>query len=452
MTRSRYSRNRPGRLAPLLFFLGGCLLLTLALIMLSAFWFLRGNPTDASAWQPPLELVDVRALAPGTIILPLTEMSSADALSASLDQVHLENAYALLAYDPDLPDAARIGALLQLGTRYTTAKDSRKALACYQAAALLATLNPSLSDVTRLDTYQQASAGLRAIGASQAARWITDQSYLVTQYSPNLARDVRIRRLNQIAEAYTALGANSLAAQARNKANELAGTLNETPNVVARPVFNPTFGKLPASPQVDAAKQQRVAAAQQLADDLKDTKPGAAWPSDSLAQLADALLAEDEARQAYYDKQVASTQDPAVQIVLWNDQVRWLALKNRVARGAFGKDIVPEWSKNKATIADAWHQAWDNYFRLAEAQAGATKSQDPNLATEFVLRQELMAIRWGWLMASEADVRNLLDGINESLKSPFVTLYLDAITRNGKLYYVLVPAQLYGQGERALPQ
>jgi len=36
------------------------------------------------------------------------------------------------------------------------------------------------------------------------------------------------------------------------------------------------------------------------------------------------------------------------------------------------------------------------------------------------------------------------------LKSPF--LILDAITRNGKLYYVLVPAQLYGQGEQALPK
>jgi len=61
-----------------------------------------------------------------------------------------------------------------------------------------------------------------------------------------------------------------------------------------------------------------------------------------------------------------------------------------------------------------------------------------------------MAIRWGWSVASEEDVRNLLDGINQSLKSPF--LILDAITRNGKLYYVLVPAQLYGQGEQALPK
>jgi hypothetical protein len=420
--------------------------------VLGAFFFLRGIATDASAWQPPLELVDPRALAPGTVVLPLTEMSSADALSASLDQAHLENAYALIAYDLDLPDAARIGALLQLGTRYATAKDSRKASVSYQAAALLATLSPSLSDVVRLDTYQQASAGLRALGANQAARWVTDQSYLVTQHSPNLARDVRIRRLNQIADAYTALGVNSLAAQARTKANELAGTSNEIPTVVARPVFNPMLGKLPASPRVDAAQKLRFAAAQQLADDLKDAKPGAGWPSDSLAQLTDALIEEDEARQAYYDQQLA-TQDPAIQIALWNDRVHWLALKNRVARGAFGKDLVPEWSKDKAAIAEAWHQAWDNYFRLAEAQAGATKSQDPNLATEFVLRQELVAIRWGWSVADEQDVYRLLDQINQSLmKSPFLTLHLDAITRNGKLNYVLVPAQLYGQGEQVLPK
>jgi len=445
------------RLAPILFFLAGCLLLTLAVVIFGAVFFFRNvDTTDAFAWKSPIALVDNRALAPDTVLLPLTGIESADALSATLDKAQLENAYALLAYDPTLSDATRIGALLQLGTRYANAKDVTKAASCFQSAALLATLSPSLSDQARSDTYQQASAGLRGVGATSIARLVTDQSYIVAQYSPTLKRDARARRLDQVAQDYSALGVRNLADQARAKSMDAASATTEDKNIPTRVPFVPTVGKLPASPQVNTAVQARIAAAKQLQDDLQNlSKPTADWPSDSLSQLSDALVAEDNARQAYYDAQIPQTKDPAVQVGLMRDKVNWLALKYRIARGAFGKTLVADWSNDPASIADAWSDAWADFFGVSESQAGAVaQPQNPDQAMEDVVRQELIASRWGWYnRVTEPDLINSFNDVTQRLMNASVpTLRLDTMTRNGKLMYLLVPDDLYGQGEKALPK
>jgi hypothetical protein len=414
----------------------------------------NSDQPDVFAWKPPLEQVDNRALVPATVLLPLTGADSTEALNAALDGAHLENAYALIAYDPNLPDPTRLGALLQLGERYTKAKDVHKAASCYQSAALLATLSPALSDQARLDTYLQASAGLRGIAATDAARWVTDQAYLVAQYSPTLRREMRVRRLEQVASAYAALGASGLAAQARAKSAE-ASSAAETAVAPARTPFAPTVGILPGTPEVDATKQTRIAAAKQLLDDLKNSPPKstADLPQDSVSQLNDALLKEDSARQTYYDNQLAAAKDPAAQIALLRDKVNWLALKYRTAHGAFGVDLVPEWSKD--LIADAWGEAWSDLSRLYEAQAGTLpKPQDANQATEDVVRLELIAARWGWLSGvPEQELHGSLKDVTQKLIDASVSaLRLDALTRNGKTAFLLVPDELYGKGEKALPK
>lgn len=444
------------RLAPLLFILAGCCLLTLAVAVIGAVFLFRNVDTsDALAWKPPLELVDNRALAPDTVLLPLTGIAPSDALNAALDKAQIENAYALLAYDPTLSDATRIGALLQLGARYANAKDTAKAAACFQAAAGLATLSPALSDQARMDAYQQASDGLRKIGSTSIARRVTDQAYLVAQYSPTLKHDVRARRLEQIAQNYADLGAGALAAQARAKSIDAAGVTTEDKNPPAHLPFVPAAGKLPASPQLDAAVKTRLAAAQQLNDDVQNlAKPTDSWDPDLLSQLSDALLAEDAARQTYYN-QIPQTKDPAIQIALLRDRVNWLALKYRIARGAFGKTIVADWSHDPGSLADAWGDAWAEWFNAAEAQARAVaKPQNPDQAMEDVVRQELIAARWGWdNRASESDLVDSLSAVTQRLmQASTPALRLDTFTRGKASLYLLVPDDLYGQGEKALPK
>ncbi len=423
----------------------------------AAFLWHPVDAPDAFDWKPPLEQVDNTALAPGTVILPLTGMNSADALSAALDNAHLENAYALIAYDPDLTDPTRIGALLQIASRYAGANQTRKAAVSYQAAALLATLSPAISDPAREDTYLQSSAGLRGIGARDAARLITDQAYLVAQSSPALRRESRARRMNQVADAYTALGVESLAAQAHAKADEALTEPTESATAPVHAPFSLSIDEPPASADVERLTQRRIAAAQLLADDLKENPPKstAEWPKDSVSQLRDALMEEDGARQAYYDQQFALAREPAAQTALWRDRAAWLALKYRVARGAFGIDLVPEWSQDAKTIAADWGDATNEFFRQEAALANALpKTQDANQAAADVIRQQLIAARWGRLDGTnEQDVRDALSNVNQKLRDDNTTdLLVDTLTRNGKTIYLLVPDDRYGLNEKALPR
>ncbi len=418
------------------------------------------HPVDvpnAFDWKPPLEQVDNTALAPATVILPLTDLDSTSALNAALNNANIENAYALIAYDPTLADPTRIGTLLQLGSSYAAAQSTRKAATCYQSAALLATLSPAISDPAREDTYLQASSSLRALGATDAARMLVDQAYIVAQYSTALQGAARSRRLNQVADAYTALGASTLAAQAHSKADAALTEPIDTSTVQVRVPFTITLGTLPASGDVDRLTERRVAAAKQLADDLANSPPKTAadWPQDSVSQLRDTLVEEDGARQAYYDQQIAIAQDPAVLAALWHDRVNWLALKYRIAHGAFGIDLVPVWSKDSATIAADWSDALTQYYRLQETQAAAlSDSQAATKANEDVVRRELIASRWGWLRGTpEQDLRDTLGQVTQKLRdAKSASLFLDTVTQHNQSVYLLLPDELYGLNDQALPK
>ncbi len=440
-----------------LFFLAGLVLFVFGLSSLGAGVLIREAPLpDGFAWKPPLDQVNNRDLEPATVLLPLTGMPAADALNAALDGGHWENAYALLAYDSSLSDPTRIGAFLQLGTRYAAAQDEAKAAWCYLAAARVATLSPLLSDSVRADTYLQVAAGLRPIGAKDAARLATDQAYLVGQYSPALRRDPQSRRLSQIANAYAALGAEALASQARAQSNEpIPISAEET--WLPRDPFVVKAGDLPAATAVNSAVVVRVAAAKQLAKDVAaiPSNHSTDWPQDAVAQLGDALLSEDQARQDYYDSQLAQTKNSGVQVALERERVNWLGLKYRIARGAFGVDLVPEWSRDVPAVGNAWSDAWGGLFRLYEDQASAIpNAQAVSQAMEDVIRQEMLAVRWNWYRgAADTDLHASLVELTSQLQDASVaSLRLDAITVNGRTTDLLVPDDLYGKNETALPR
>lgn len=445
------------RVVPLLFMLVGCGLAAGGASILAGAFLI--HPTDvpgALDWTSPPSLVDNHALAPATVILPLTGMKSSDALNASFDNGDIENAYALVAYAVDLSDSTRIGALLQLGSRYQDAKAPRKAASCFQAAALLATLSPAISDSAREDTYLQASSGLREVGGMDAARLLADQAYLVAQHSPALQTTERARRLSQVSQAYAKLGAASLATQAQSKANDAMNDAGDTPISATVPV-SATRGALPASSDVNSAYQTRIAAAQQLAEDLSSAPPKttADWPQDSVSQLHDTLIAEDATRGAYYDQQIGQAKDPSLQTALWRDKSTWLAVKYRIARGAFGIDLVPEWSSDATTIASDWSDALTAYFGAEEAEAAArSDAASQREGAEQAARSQLIASRWGWLSGTaEADVVDALAQKTQALRDAQTpTLFVDKLTRGGKTTFFLVPDELYGSNDNALPK
>jgi len=449
-------RRRSGsRAAPLFFFAGGCLLVILSIVVFAAAFLLRSNDaSDAFAWNTPMELVDPRALTPDTVFLALTSVSANEALSRALDGGHWENAYAMVAYDTRLSFTTRLGALLQLAPRYAASKDTRKAVWCYQAAAQLATLAPELSDAARLDAYAQANAGLRELNAREVARWVTDQAYLVAQYSPYLQRDLRARRLTQIADAYTALGATPLSAQARLKAREAASATGESATVQVETVFNAPSGQLPSAPQLDAVIKARLDATQLLQDDVLDAKfkTMSAVPKDWLTPLGDLLDEEDRVREDYYAAQLAAAKDEGVRVALLREKRNWLALKLRAARGGFGIGLTPAWEKDARAIAVALSETHAELYQLSEAQAA--KQKESVQALDDTLRRELYTARWGWFTSvAEKDVWLALDDNNQRLRESAPTeLVLDQVARGTRVLYWLVPSELYGQGERARPR
>jgi hypothetical protein len=155
----------------------------------------------------------------------------------------------------------------------------------------------------------------------------------------------------------------------------------------------------------------------------------------------------------YYDQQLPLAKEPSARVALWSDKVAWLALKYRIARGAFGFTLVAAWEKDRATIAADLSDALGELYRESEAQAAALPN-GADQATADVIRRELFAARWGWFTSTpENDLRDALDQVNQRLRdaaSP--ALRLDTITRGGKVLYLLVPDDLYGQGEKALPK
>ncbi len=438
------------RLLALIFFLLGLLLLFGGVSALGAAVVSKSvaDLPDGYAWKPPLSLVDAKALAPATVFAPLTGAAAAQALNASFERAHWENALAIAAYDPALADPARVGALLQLGERFAARRQSSKAAWCYQFAVRLVTLSPALADSARVDTYLQAATGLRGVNARDAARVAVDLAFLVAQFSPALRRELRAQKLNQIADAYDGLGAGNLAAQARSQVND-AG--DASANSTRLPFLLGT-GALPAAAELDRAIKARTTAAQALADEAEN-RAEASLPTDLTAPLADALLNEDDARAAYYAQQFAQTKDAATWIALRRDQLNWLALKYRVARGAFGANLVPEWTPHALETGAQVSDGWAEWFRLYEAQANAlTDSGERDRALEDVYRQELWTIRWGWFTrVAENDVRAALVEVTQRLQAT-PALRVDRIARGSQTLDALLPDELYGKNEKALPK
>lgn len=442
------------RLVALALIVLGCVLMGLGSALVGGVVLWReGDLPDAYVWRSPLELVDARALVSDTVLLPLTGASADEALDAALARAHLDNAFALVAYEPFLDDTKRLGALLQLGTRYTSAKNTRQAARAFQIAAQFATLSPLFSDATRLDAYMQASAGLRSLGAQDAARWVTDQAYRLAAYAPTLQREQRARRLEQIANAYAALNASTLSEQARQAAETVQATT--VPITRTRAPFVPSSGKLPTAPEVEAARARRIAIAQRLYDDVLDRAPKRAqeWDADLLGELRNALLDEDRARQAYYEAQRVQWQDDGM--IAWRrEQIAWLTLQYRIARGAFGVALVPEWEKEHATIARVLSEAWEEYLRVAYAQATRLPSLERAPAQLDVLLHELLVVRWGWhTTQSEQVVIEKISTVTQDLmEAAYPALRFDSITRNKQRLFIWLPDELYGRGERALPK
>jgi hypothetical protein len=442
---------------PLVLLVGAALLFGVGLAAIGArFYFERGQSVDLSQWKAPLDQVDAKRITPANALETLAGVGDVQAIDDALQQGDWESAFGDLAYTPDLADVNRAGTLLLLGSRYAAAKQTAKAAWAYQYAATLATISPLPSELVRVQTLLQAAQGLRSLGLLSAARAALDQAYLITEYSYSIPRDTHARLFEQIASEYQAFGVTSLATQAKQKSEEAAALASEEAVAASRPPFHIQPLALPGNQELQDKTKARVTAAKELIDqlNLRPPKSDQDLPQDLIRNLGDRLYEEDGLRKDYYEAQYKTAADAPAQAALLRDRIRWLALKLRLARGGFGLSLVPEWETDARNIAGELSDTFDQLFKLSEQQAGtAEKAADADQQVEDVLRGELVAGRWGLYGYDENDLRSRLDEISSRLRDEQVAaLRLEAYQKGTVTLYLLVPDELYGQGEKALPR
>jgi len=436
--------------AGLLFCLG------VAALALNFFGPRASGAVDTSQWIAPQDQVDSKKINPAVALGILAGTSDSASVDDELAAGDFEGAFAQIAYGTEFTDANRVGALLLLGNRYAAGKQIAKAAWMYQYAVFIATVSPLPSDLNRVQTLLEAAQGFRAINMQAEGRAALDQAYLIAEYSYALPRNTRSDLLDQIARAYKTFGATKQAAEARQKAMDTATLTNEDAINISRRPFRIKVTAPPESPELVTKVKERFSAARELLDalNLNPPKSEADMPDELIRTLGDRLYEEDGMRSDYYTSQYDQAPDASAQLGILADKLKWLALKYRVARLGFGLSIVPEWESDVETIKQDLNDTYADYIAITQQQArGLDKQDEANRSAEDVLRTAIVAGRWGlYPQYDEADLRSQLDTVSQALRDDQVaTLRLDSFQRGNQVVFLLVPDELYGTGERALP-
>lgn len=442
---------------PMVLLAGAALLFCLGVAAIGArFYFERGDTIDLTQWKAPADQVDAKTIALPTSLETLAGVAPMQAIDDALQQGDWESAFSDVAYSPELGDASRAGTLLLLGSRYAASRQTAKAAWAYEYAATLVTLSPWPSDLVRGQTLVEAAQGLNAIGMRTAARSALDQAYLIAEYSFSIPRDTRARLYDEVATQYQTLNVASLASAARQKSDEAASLTSEQAVAAGRqPYFVPPADLTPDT-DLAAKTADRVTAAKELIDalNLKSPKSPKDVPQDSVRNLGDRLYEEDGLRKRYDDAQFQAATEPGQKVAALLGQISWLALKLRVARGDYGISIVPEWEGDAKNIAADLSDTYDQFFKISEQEASAAgKTADADIALDDVLRAEMVVGRWGLYQYDEKDLGSRLDEISTRMRDEQVpALRLQGYQKGSATWYLLVPDELYGQGEKALPR
>lgn len=417
----------------------------------------RGASVDTTKWIAPQDQVDHTKIRPEVALAILAGTSDSGSVDDSLAAGDFEGAFAQIAYSTEFSDADRVGTLLLLGNRYAAGRQTSKAAWMYEYAVFLATVSPNPSDLLRAQTLLEASQGLRALGMDTNARAALDQAYLIAQYSFALPRDTRSDLLDQLARAYTSIGAAKQANEARQMGADTATLPSEDAVNNSRRPFRVQPTDPPEYPDLVAKLKERVSATRELLDalNLNPPKTEADMPEDLIRALGDKLYEEDGLRTDYYTSQYDQAVDASAQLGILRDKLRWLSIKYRIARGGFGISLMPEWEDQVQEIGQELNDTFADYYSITEQQASSlNKTDEASRSTEDVLRAAIVAGRWGlYPQYDEADLRARLDEVSQALRDEQVaSLRLDSFTRGTQVVYLLIPDELYGMGERALPR
>ena len=359
--------------------------------LLGAYFFLSRQPKVDFGWVSPLDSVDGGRVAPDLAVLSLAGELDERVFRAALDAGEKETAFAALAYSLLLPDNIRGGHWLLLAP-YCRQADGVRASVCYQAALDLAALSPTLNDAARADLSLQAARGYAEVGQQQPARMALAQVENIARHSVALLPAQRRAVLGQLIEAYRSSDDN----QAVSSLQKLMGEGNAGPGITvesAQTSLADLRGSVVLPDAVANAVVARQQAASQVAAEWFQTDENGR--SELAKSLGAALMEEDRVRSEFYT--AASGLSPADRMALLHDQVAWLTVKYRGARGDYGASLVPAWEEQveqvRAALAVAYAQLINGYGQQIDTLSPA----DASYARVELLRQGVLWSRLGLL-------------------------------------------------------
>jgi hypothetical protein len=205
-----------------------------------------------------------------------------------------------------------------------------------------------------------------AAGHMVGARDAATQAQLIATQTPDLLPAQRGQIYAELQGLASGLKEPAFAA----KINDLARNPFLSPQGVLIPHRINTFGdRLPYDDGITAAISARKQAAMLLADRIALTNGVDIDPERQA--LAQALLAEDQARSQFYQQARGDTVSLPQQTWLLLDRIGWLATKLRIAQKGYGISILPEWEQQRGEILSELSAAHNEYAAALDAAAAA---------------------------------------------------------------------------------
>ncbi len=344
---------------------------------LTALLLLRSLPTEAPVASRPGGLVTI-AMTPHHALRQLAG-DPAEALAfQALPAGELDLAAAIALYSAELTDSFRLSLLLQLGRRYQAAGQPDTARQSFRLARTVAVTTPSLSYLERSQALLQIADGLADAAAPAEALDAAYQALRLAEQTPGLLPAQR----SQSAEALLRLADELRNATLRNQADALLRDPFRSPNgLPCRTGWVALAEPVEPDPEIEAARARRQQAALVLIERLQISQ-GLDYEPERLA-LAAALLDEERIRLAVFQRR-AGAATPAQQLTILQERRAWTALKLRIAYGAFGLELVPEWSANPTPLVQEYAAVAGNILLIADALIAA----QPDPIHQLMLRAE----------------------------------------------------------------
>jgi hypothetical protein len=364
----------------LLFGFIGSLLIGIAALAAIYLWQDTSRPSPTT---PSIYTLDSSQVIPALALMELAG-DPADALAVqALHSGALDTTYAILLYATGISSRQQLYLLQQLGRRFLEADDTTQATQAFLLARSVAILDPTLKAVERHQALMMIARGFIDLDARTLALETAIQVQRIATQSPEFLPAQR-------AQVFETL---------RPVAEQLDdGTFRqEIIELVRNPYLSPTGIHLNnqwdtlSEPLIsDPMQQEKVAVRQQAARQLAERiilTSGADVEPERIA-LATALQAEDQTRAGYYQRTLSAGISLPQQHQLLLERRAWLVLKARIASGAFGFSLVPEWEANKFHILQDVSTAISDLNIVVDAQLNALS--DPT--EKALLRVELL--RW----------------------------------------------------------